>query len=88
MLRKLLQVASVRLAASRPQAFFHSQICNKLPHRPRVPRNLTLSLHSLIILALGPKDAVGNSRVPTLPASTSSLGKKRQKTPISCSNPL
>jgi len=51
MLRKLLQIDLVSLATGRPQSFFHAQIRNKLPHRPRVPRNLTLLPHSPIIRA-------------------------------------
>ncbi len=49
MLRKLLQVPLVGLTASRSQSFLHAQIRNKLPHRLRVPRNLDLCSHSLII---------------------------------------
>ena len=45
MLRKLLQVPSIRLATRWPQTLFHLQICHKLPHRPRVPAYLAHVVH-------------------------------------------
>lgn len=66
-LRKLLQIALVGLAARRPQPFFDTQIRNKLPHRLCVARNLNLCLHSLIIpLKSPPKSAGTHLAITTL----------------------